>query len=626
LGYDAKNNLASVKDPRILTTSYSHNGFGDVTQQVSPDTGATINTYDSGGNLKTTTDARSAVATYSYDALNRITQAAYSNETINFTYDAGTNAIGRLTGASDANHTLSWTYDTLGRVTGKGQKIGTITKSVGYAYSNGDLTSMVTPSGQTVSYGYTNHRITSIAVNGTVILNGVTYDPFGPATGWTWGNGTAVTRTFDTDGLPHQIVTAGATNGYAVDNASRITGISDSGLASDSWTFGYDLLDRVTSGTSSAISRGYTYDANSNRLTTTGTTAFTDTIGPTSNRLNSTSGSLTRTYGYDAAGNTTSFTGTSFTFNQRGRLSSRTVSVGTTNYIYNALGQLIDKNGVGGTTLLVYDEAGHLLGEYDGHGTIYEETIWMGDTPVATLRPSGSTIAIYYVHTDHLGTPRKVTRPSDNGLMWRWDPDTFGSAQANANPAGLGSFIYNLRFPGQYYLSESGLFYNYFRDYDPQTGRYLESDPIGLEGGINSYAYASGNPVSRFDPFGLIDSIDSKIAAYIAQGNIQGLETLVESGGLSPLQQKLAEAGLQHIQILSRSSSSVARLADAFRQSSKVIRRAIEMCKQSGLRRSGPLRNPDVVVDLTTGEVYPQLPSGGIGDAIGNIFDYLPKN
>jgi RHS repeat-associated protein len=131
----------------------------------------------------------------------------------------------------------------------------------------------------------------------------------------------------------------------------------------------------------------------------------------------------------------------------------------------------------------------------------------MGDTPIATLQPNGSSVAIYYVHTDHLGTPRKITRPSDNGLMWRWDPDTFGSVAPNSNPAGLGTFTYNLRFPGQYSLNESGIFYNYFRDYDPSMGRYIESDPIGLQGGINTYAYTSGNPISRIDPPGLDDSI-----------------------------------------------------------------------------------------------------------------------
>src|SRR5271165_3750428 len=111
LAYDANDNLASVIDPRTLTTSYTHDGFNEVTKLVSPDTGTTTSTFDSAGNLKTTQDARAALATYTYDALNRVTQIAYSDETINYSYDSGTNGIGRLTGASDANHSMSWTYD-----------------------------------------------------------------------------------------------------------------------------------------------------------------------------------------------------------------------------------------------------------------------------------------------------------------------------------------------------------------------------------------------------------------------------------------------------------------------------------------------------------------------------------
>ena len=507
LSYDANDNLLTVIDPRSLNTAYTHNGFNDVATIASPDTGTTTNTYDSGGNLKTATDARNAVATFAYDALNRVTQVAYTDQTINFTYDAGTNGVGRLTGASDANHSMSWTYDGLGRVIGNGQTIGTVTKSAGYAYTNGNLTSLITPSGQTVTYGYTNRRITSVSVNGTAILSGATYDPFGPANAWSWGNGTTVSRKLDEDGNPSQIITAAVTNGYTVDNASRITAISDSGLASNSWTFGYDLLDRVDTGSSTALTRGYTYDANSNRLTTTGTTASTETISTTNNRLNSTSGD--RTYSYDNAGNTLSFTGETFSFNQRGRMSSATSSAGTTNYLYNALGQLIEKSVNGGTTLLMYDEAGHLIGEYTSTGALIQETVWMGDTPVATLQPNGSLVTIYYVHTDHLGTPRKITRPSDNGLMWRWDPDTFGSLNPNTNPTGLGAFNYNLRFPGQYSLNESGLYYNYYRTYDPQMGRYLESDPMGLWGGSwSTYAYVDGNPISETDPLGLLGMDD----------------------------------------------------------------------------------------------------------------------
>jgi len=133
-----------------------------------------------------------------------------------------------------------------------------------------------------------------------------------------------------------------------------------------------------------------------------------------------------------------------------------------------------------------------------------QETLWLGDIPVATLRPNGSSVNIFYVHTDHLNTPRKVSRPSDNKLEWRWDADPFGTASPNQNPQGLGTFTYNLRFPGQYYMAETGLIQNVNRDYDPLTGKYVESDPIGLIGGINTYAYGGGSPTDFVDPSGLV--------------------------------------------------------------------------------------------------------------------------
>jgi RHS repeat-associated protein len=508
--YDAQSDLTSVEDPVGLTTSYSYNGFGDVTTLASPDTGTTTKTYDSGGNLSTSTDARSAISSYSYDALNRVTSIAYTlgsvtDQTISFGYDSGTNGKGRLTSASDASHSMAWTYDAHGRVTGKALTVGSVSLSVGYGYSSGDRTALVTPSGQSVAYGFNgNHQITSIAVNGTTVLNGVTYEPFGGVNAWTWGDSSTTSRTFNGDGLISQIVTAGVTLGYSFDNANRITGISDSSSSSLTWSYGYDVLDRLTSASTSAITDGWTYDANGNQLSQTGTTAISYTITSGSNQLSAATGSLSRSYSYDAAGNTVGYGSLGFAYNNRGRMETTTAS--STDYLYNALGQMIEKSGTAGTAIFMQDESGHLIGEYDSGGNLIEETIWLGDTPVATLVPNGSGgVNIFYVHTDHLNTPRKIAQPSSGTLAWRWDADPFGTAEPNSNPGGLGTFSYNLRFPGQYYMAETGLNQNYFRDYDPAVGRYVESDPVGLRAGANTYSYVRNTPVRRFDSTGLAD-------------------------------------------------------------------------------------------------------------------------
>jgi RHS repeat-associated protein len=158
------------------------------------------------------------------------------------------------------------------------------------------------------------------------------------------------------------------------------------------------------------------------------------------------------------------------------------------------------------------------VGDFDGDGKadIYwrrgegsagsQEYVYLGDIPVAVFTgDSGSTAN--YVHADHLNTPRLVANAAGTPV-WLWDQsEPFGNNVANENPSGLGTFEFVLRFPGQYFDRETFLYYNYFRDYDPSLGRYVQSDPIGLEGGLNTYAYVGGNPISSTDSLGLIVNV-----------------------------------------------------------------------------------------------------------------------
>ena len=123
-------------------------------------------------------------------------------------------------------------------------------------------------------------------------------------------------------------------------------------------------------------------------------------------------------------------------------------------------------------------------------------------TPVP-VTVAASAPKIYDIHTDQIDTPRLITDQNGN-TVWRWDSAPFGETLPNEQPTqATARFVFDLRFPGQQYDAETGLHYNYFRDYDPQAGRYVESDPIGLGGGINTYGYVNARPVEYVDPLGL---------------------------------------------------------------------------------------------------------------------------
>jgi RHS repeat-associated protein len=175
-------------------------------------------------------------------------------------------------------------------------------------------------------------------------------------------------------------------------------------------------------------------------------------------------------------------------------------------YRYNGVGERVRRTTDIDDTYTLYDEAGQWLGDYAVNGLPLEQVIWLDDLPVGLLAGSGASATLYHIQPDHLGTPRVVIDPSRDVTVWCWElkGEAFGATPLDPDPDRDGvSFVFDMRYPGQRYDSVSGLHYNYFRDYDPGTGRYVQSDPIGLAGGINTYAYVGGNPVMWTDPLGL---------------------------------------------------------------------------------------------------------------------------
>lgn len=139
-----------------------------------------------------------------------------------------------------------------------------------------------------------------------------------------------------------------------------------------------------------------------------------------------------------------------------------------------------------------------LYGEYTSAGALVREYVYLNGQPLAQV-DAGSPEVLTYIHTDHLGTPRFGTNTGGT-QVWAWSSDAFGVG------APSGSRTVNLRMAGQYYDSESGLFYNWNRYYNPNIGRYVSSDPIGLKGGLNPFSYAEASPVMYSDPEGLYSS------------------------------------------------------------------------------------------------------------------------
>jgi len=507
LNYDGQNNLTAVIDPLANTTTYTHDDLGDRVSRVSPDTGITTFNYDDAGNRTQVSDAKGQHFVYTYDALNRPTliDAPGSDDDIVYHYDSCANGLGKLCSLARGANTTTYAYNGFGNVVSMDQDVQTDAALVGASLdisydSHGRMQTIVYPGNTSITYGYDavgNVNQLTLNRNGliTELISNVTYQAFGPLKALTLGNG--LTKSIDRD-LASRII---AINDPVYDAAfsydangnilyqSRNVGDLDTG---------YDALDKLTTATGPLDSYAYSYDRNANRLT--------DSLNGTSTNYDyeADSNRLTQTgldpVILDANGNTTQLRSMTLDYSPDNRL----IAANDSTYGYNGIGERVLKTTASKTTVYHYGLQGQLMAELNDSGQLEKAYIYLNGQPLAVLDyatdPSG---VLYYSHNDHLGTPQGLTDQSGT-IVWLADYSPFGLAAVNDDPDLDGNPVtFNLRFAGQYFDGESGLHYNYFRDYDPTTGRYVQSDPIGLGGGLNTYVYVMNNPSKFIDKYGL---------------------------------------------------------------------------------------------------------------------------
>jgi RHS repeat-associated protein len=393
--------LTEVTDPKGVKSRYQTNAFGDVVSETSPDIGTIGYERDANGDVIKATDAKGNVATVTRDALGRPTQIHYDDQTQVFNY----NTAGHVVRIDDGSGNTAYTRDLQGRVLSKTQTIddvpaGQSRYAVQYAYSGGNLASITYPSGLQVFLRRTAGRIAGIDVQParhggkeqpvSALVSGLTYTALGAPKGWNWFNGDSAARAFDADGRMTQSEIAG----YTYDAAGRVSSITQHlwtqgpkvhGTATLSqtpvtWSATYDNRNRLTGFARTGASSTFQYDANSNRLAATETTAGTldleaqfdaDNITQSasqalnvdadSNRLLGftqttiqTSGTASSSvtvpvrYALDANGAMTSDGLRTFVYDAGGRLARAEVfkdgEAAAVSYLHNALGQRVFKS------------------------------------------------------------------------------------------------------------------------------------------------------------------------------------------------------------------------------------------------------------------------------------------
>lgn len=537
--------LVNLVDARGVETVLEYSKENQLLSESANEKGRSEYEYDGKGRKTVSKNPGDARQTYEYDELNRLVltvakETGKEKISTRYTYDTCENGIEKLCKVRHDSHITRYTYQEdgqLSKVTVELSDEDDVETLLYRYHEDGKLKSMRYPSGLKIRYFYDDQgRVTRLvgqyetgdSKERFTLVDNISYDSeTGALTGFTHGNGLRTTfslldnkrlssikvedsgqlvdeRTlsYNLDGLISKSDRPGTEldSMYVYENGRLV----QEQIANDDSVTNYehDAVGNRLSRTIDGRKKRYTYATNSNRMTAIGNKSVAyDLRG---NMIEDREG--TRQFEYDATNRMSAFykEGTlraTYDYDANGRRirkilhSTQSDSAKSLRFTYNTDGQLISE-----TTRR--DDRSKLRAK---------DIVWLDGMPVAQInrkiKSNGNTkkVVVSYLHVDHVGAPREA-RSSDGTLVWAWRGDAFGAGETLRDPDGDGTKTeISLRFPGQYADRESGLFYNNKRDYDPNIGRYIQSDPIGLEGGANRYTYVSGDPVNKIDPLGLYE-------------------------------------------------------------------------------------------------------------------------
>lgn len=491
LAYDTNGNLITVTDANGNTTTYIYDEVNRLTQKIYHDGEIYIYTYDEVGNKITETDPNGNTTTFGYDLASRLITKTYPDtSTESYAYDV----MGRVLTGTNADSILTYSYDDLGRI-----ESATLNgKTIGYDYdATGNRTFMTTPEGETIQYTYDRNQMSRMQLLSNSKGMDYTYNALNRIVRKDYSGGSYSTYGFDDAGRLENIshLRSDDSEIYTQDNTpDKVGNIISKNTGIGITTYDYDDTYQLTNAIHpTQPQEDFTYDPVGNRLTSTD---YSDWGYNVRNQLAGYNGSA---FIYDSNGNTIAkmdTTGTTgYTYNYANRLTRVDFpGGGYAEYKYDVRGRRIEKNINGTITKYLYD-GDLLIAEYDASDILQRNYFYgAGDINPSILYEESN---VYFFHHDHLNTPQVITDESGT-IVWETEYKSFGETTITTETVSN-----NFRFPGQYYDQESGLHYNYFRCYDPNTGRYLREDPIGLYGGINPYTYVNNNPLIYIDLNGL---------------------------------------------------------------------------------------------------------------------------